>query len=168
MNGYSEWESMKKEKDLKIQQAQIKAKRDFIESQQAGRSSMSCSVGLAWQCSPCFLFDLEKAKKYLEAQKKYDEWEKKKMKKIDQTNEMKKKIHDEQLKQAQLTRESQFIASQTAYDAWLKAKDDSEIGNKLQRSRQNSITGKQQQQTKVPFLPSGSKTNAGKIQHIVW
>lgn len=102
----------------------------------------------------------------MDSQKKCQEWKMNKEKSIGKTEEEKKKIREEQIKQIHQEKETRFVNAQDAYEKWLKQKDESEEQDKLSRSRRNSLNSSRTQP--APFLPGGSQRNTGRVRHVVW
>ena len=78
-----------------------------------------------------------------------------------------KTTQEEQLKKIREAEETKFVSAQEAYEKWLNEKEKYEQNEKINSSRRNSISNKQQQQ-QVPFLPGGAQKNTGKVRHFVW
>ena len=111
------------------------------------------------------LFRLDKRKKILEAEAKYQTWMEKKAKQEKKKDQAKETVREDQLKQVRENEETRFVTAQEAYEKWLQEKENEEKDGR----RRSSISGRQQpDERKAPFLPGGSQKNKGHVPHVVW
>ena len=114
-------------------------------------------------------FLLERQKRILEAEAKYQKWVEKKTKQMKKKDQAKEIDRDDHLKQVREKEETRFVTAQEAYEKWLQEKENKAMQKESDGKRRSSISGQQQQEErKVPFLPGGSQKNKGHVPHVVW